>query len=127
MIIKIVLLGICICIINLFLRQYQGTFVIIINIAFVILVALLLFENAAEPLRSLNSLLKISASGSVIIKSLYKAVLISIITELASDICKESGNTVISDMIELGGRIMLMVISLPFIESVIKAASSFAE
>ena len=48
------------------------------------------------------------------------------LTRLASDLCKENGNTLMGDIVELGGRIMLTVLALPFIEKVTETALSFA-
>lgn len=127
MIIKIVILGLCVCIISFFLKQNQSAFIIIINMIFAASVFLLIFDDTADSLRNIINLLEFSASGSKILMSLYKAAAVCVITKIASDICKESGNTAVSDVIELGGRIMLMVISLPFLESVIKTAAAFVK
>lgn len=125
MIIKIVILGICVCLISVFLRQFQSSFLIIINIIFVISVIFLIFDSAVDSLKSINNLLDISSSASEMLSGLYKASAVCILTKITSDICKENGNTTVSDMIDLGGRIALLVISLPYIESVIKAATAF--
>lgn len=60
-----------------------------------------------------------------IIKSMLKAALITIGTKLGCDVCKESGNNLMGDIIELGGKLMIFVISVPYIISIIKISAAF--
>ena len=127
MIIKIVFMGICVCILNLLLKQHQGVFIIIINVGFVIGVILLIFDSTADAVRSLNDLLNINSSSSKMLTCLYKGASVCILTKLATDICKESGNQSVGDIIDFAGRIMLLVIAMPLIESIIKTTSAFVK
>ena len=125
MVAKIIFLGICVCIISLFLKQYKGEYVVILNIVFVISAILLIFDSAYDFIINIIDSLNISSSESKMLNCLLKSATVCILSKLASDIAKESGNTVVSDMIDLGGRIMILIISLPFIESIIKTAAAF--
>ena len=127
MVIKIVLLGICVSLINLFLNQYQKSFVTIVNIVYIVIVVLMVIDNILDAVQSITDLLSVSSGVNKMFICLYKSAGICILTKIASDICKESGNTVVSDMIDFGGRISLLVISLPFIESIIKTAAAFVK
>ncbi len=100
-------------------------YIVILNVVFVIAVIFLIFDSAVESLKSISDLLSVSSSTGKIFSSLLKAGTVCILTKLASDIAKESGNATVSDMIDFGGRIMLLIISLPFIESIIKTATAF--
>ena len=125
MVTKIIILGFCVSIISIILKQYQYTFSVVVNVIFVISVALLIFESAADSFRSIYDLLDKSSSSGRMLTGLCKAAAVCLTTGIASDITKESGNTAISDMIDLGGRVMLLIISLPYIESIIKTATAF--
>lgn len=126
MIIKIALFGICVCILNALLRQYNKGFVVFVEIAFVCIVVLLIFGDAVKDIRSLVDLYTQNSLQNKIIICLVKGAIICILTKLACDISYESGNILVGDIIELSGRILLIVISLPFMESVVKTAISFA-
>ena len=125
MIIKVILLGICVCFLNIFLRQNQSVFTYIINIAYIVIIVVLLSDGVAERLKDIKDLLFLSSSATKMLSCLYKGALICILTKISSDVCKESGNLVVSDIIDLAGRIMLLIIAFPFIESIIKTASAF--
>lgn len=126
MIVKIALCGICVCIINVLLRQYNKSFVIFAELIFVGAVVSLIMNDAADGVRRLTDLFTLSTSQSKIIVCLLKGAVICIVTKLACDVSYESGNIIVGDLIELAGRIILLVISLPFIESVVKTAVAFA-
>lgn len=125
MIIKIILLGICVCILSMILKQHQSVYIVILDIVFVISVVFMIFDGAIDAVNSVIDLLNISTSTSKMLTCLLKSLAVCILSKFASDICKESGNNVVSDMIDFGGRIMLLIISLPFIESIIKTATAF--
>ncbi len=126
MIVKIALCGICVCIINVLLRQYNKSFVIFAELIFLGAVVSLIMNDAADGVRRLTDLFTLSTSQSKIIVCLLKGAVICIVTKLACDVSYESGNIIVGDIIELAGRIILLVISLPFIESVVKTAVAFA-
>ncbi|MBQ4348324.1 MAG: hypothetical protein IKB94_04140 [Clostridia bacterium] len=126
MIVKVALCGICVCIINVLLRQYNKSFVIFAELIFVGAVVSLIMNDAADGVRRLTDLFTLSTSQSKIIVCLLKGAVICIVTKLACDVSYESGNIIVGDIIELAGRIILLVISLPFIESVVKTAVAFA-
>lgn len=126
MIVKIVLSGICVCIINAVLRQYNKSFVIFTELIFVAAVMTYILSDALSGLKSLTDLFTLNSSENKILLCLIKGSVICVLTKLACDISYESGNVIVGDIIELSGRIILLVISLPFIESVVKTAISFA-
>lgn len=122
---KIILLGICVCIINLLLRQHEKAFVLPVNIVYIIVVVLLIFNSFIDSLGSISDLFSVSKTVNKVLICLYKSAAICILTKISGDLCKESGNAVVTDMIDLGGRIIMLSIAFPFIESIIKTASAF--
>lgn len=125
MIVKVIFLGLCVCILNIILRQSQSIFIVVINIFFVVAVAIVLSDYIGNSLSNFKELLKISPTSGKMLMCLYKGALICILTNISSDICKDSGNVVVGDIIDISGRVMLLILAFPFIESVIKAANAF--
>ena len=125
MIFKVILLGLCICVINIFFRQSQSTFVILLNICYVVLVVLMIIDYSSDTVSNIKSLISLTNSNGKIYICLYKGALICVLTKISSDLCKDSGNTVVSDIIDLVGRITLLIIAFPYIECLVKTATSF--
>lgn len=55
----------------------------------------------------------------------FKATAICFITQITSDLCRDSGESAIASAMELWGRISITLISLPLIESVISTITEF--
>ena len=127
MFIKIIVLGILVCVINLMLRQHQKVFVLPINIVYIIAVLLLIFESFSDNLQDITDLFSVSGVLDKAVTCLYKSAVICILTKFSVDLCKESGNSVVSDMIDIGGRIIMLSLAFPFIKSIIKTASAFVK
>ena len=125
MIIKIILLGLCICVVNFILRDISRAFVLFINICYVVIVSLNLLEYISDFADNIKELFLLNSSSEYMFKCLFKGALICILTKLSSDICKESGNTVVSDIVDISGRVMLLFLAFPFIESIVKTAAAF--
>ena len=125
--VKIVLLGICVCIINLILKRIQQTFVIPVNIIYIVIVIVSIFDSLRDKLEAITNTSVIGTSISSVLICVYKSAAICILTKIASDICRDSGNATVSDIVEFSGRIALLFIAFPFIESVIETATSFVK
>ena len=125
MIIRIAICGICVCILSAILKQYNKGFIIFVELAFAGVVISIISDSVIDGFKELIDLYKLSTSQSRIILCLIKGSLICIVTKLAVDVSNENGRTLVGDIIELAGRVMLIVLSLPFLESIIKTTISF--
>lgn len=124
---KIIFLGIAVSIINLLLKQHHKIFVLPINIVYIIIVSLLIFDSFTESLQDVTDLFSVSGVLSKMLTGIFKAAAICILSKISVNLCKESGNTIVSDMIDLVGRIIMLTIALPFIKSIIKTAVAFVK
>lgn len=61
------------------------------------------------------------------ISLIFKAAAICFITQITSDICRDSGETALATGAELWGRGAITVISLPLIEAILKMINEFLE
>ncbi|MDE5946535.1 MAG: stage III sporulation AC/AD family protein [Oscillospiraceae bacterium] len=61
--------------------------------------------------------------GYIII--VFKAMAICFITQITSDICRDSGENAIASSAELFGRVLIILMSLPFIESLVDIITEF--
>lgn len=125
MIIKVIFLGVCVCVLNMILRQTQSIFTVVINIVFVISAVIVLAAYVSDSINNFKELFDVSTVSGKMLRCLYKGTLICILTGISSDVCKESGNIVVSNIIDITGRVMLLVLAFPYIESIIKTASAF--
>lgn len=127
MIFKIVISGICVCIINIIIKKYQPTYVVIINLLFLVTVLLFIISNSSESFNSIRNTFTIDSASSKIIIILYKSAAVCILSKIGSDICREGGSKVIAEIIDMTGRLTLLFIAFPYIENIIKTTTAFVK
>lgn len=119
-IIKIIGIGLISLVIIVIVKQYKPEFAIYVSLLSGILILMLAFERLSEVINLLNSLANKSAINSKFIKLLMKITGIAILTEFAVSICKDSGETAIASKIDMGGKIMIVAVSVPIISSLLE-------
>lgn len=125
MLIKIISLAVIGTFIIVILKKYCNELVPFFEVAVLIAVLLVVADGQLINKNSFEKLFSVYVRDIEMFSAIFKAAAITVLTRLASDLCKENGNTLMGDIVELGGRIMLTVLALPFIEKVTEAALSF--
>lgn len=125
MFVKIIFAGLSLCIINIFLKKQLSEFVLPTEIIFLALTSALAVEYLKESFSYISVITDQIKYGEEVFSSAVKGAGICLVTKFSSDICIESGNKLIADIIDFTGRIMLLIIAVPYIESIIKTAFAF--
>lgn len=87
----------------------------------------LIFGEDAIKNNSFVRLVERYSESAELFGALFKGAAVTVLTKLASDICNESANVLMGNIVELAGRITLIILSLPFIEGVAEIALSFTK
>ena len=118
-IIQIIGIGLCALIISIILKSYRPEFSIYISI---ITGAIILLLVANKISAIINLLINISNKTSIsnsFIKLLIKITGIAILTEYAVSICKDSGESAIASKIDIGGKVIIISMSIPIISGLL--------
>ena len=119
-IIKIVGIGLISLVIILILRQYKPEYAIYVSLISGILILTL---SLGELTGIINLLKDISSRANINTKYmtlLLKITGIAFLTEFAVSISKDSGETAIANKIDLGGKVLIIVISIPIITALLE-------
>lgn len=119
-IIKIIGIGLTALIIVIILKQYKPEFALYVSIlagAFILMLSLSQISGVINLLKSLASKANINSEFLGII---LKITGIAILTEFAVSICKDSGESAIANKIDIGGKVMIITISIPIISSLLE-------
>lgn len=125
MLIKILTLALTGTLITVILKKHCRELVPFFEIAVLIAALFMLGDLQTESKSGIGKLFSLYSEGNEVFSAIFKAATVTVLTRLASDMCKESGNGLMGDIVELGGRIMLVILALPFIERVTEIALSF--
>lgn len=118
-IVKVIGIAFLTLIFTIILKQYRKDFaiyVVIIGGALILLSSLETFKNIIDFINRLSNKSNISSD---FIKLLIKITSISILLEFAISICKDSGESAIANKIDLGGKIIVISMSIPVISTML--------
>ena len=119
-IVKVIGVGLIALIIIIILKQYKPEFAIYVSIVAGIIILVMLIDKLASIVNLLSNLTNKTGAGSTFLKILLKITGIAILTEFAVSICKDSGETAIASKIDLGGKIIIISISIPIITALLE-------
>ena len=125
MLIKIIALGFVGTFLALILKKYNRETVPFLEIAVIFSSLLLITDYLSQQGGELKRILSSYSQADELFLCLIKGAAITVLTKLSSEVCRESGNGLMAQIIELGGRVMLVVLSLPFITKITEIALSF--
>lgn len=119
-IIKIIGIGLIALIIIVILRQYRPEFAMYISLGAGILILALVATKLSGIIEVLKSLASKTAINNEFLVLLIKITGIAILTEFAVSICKDSGESAIASKVDLGGKVIIMSMSIPIMSSLLE-------
>ena len=119
-IIKIIGIAFLAVIIILILRQYKPEFTLYASILAGALILMLSFGKLQSIISLLTSIANTTKINGQFLTILLKITGIAFLTEFAVSICKDSGETAIASKVDLGGKIIIIAISVPIISSLLE-------
>ena len=122
---RIIVFSVITCILSSVIKRNCVELYLPFQIGIAITALIYIFNLVSDELSSFFSFVQGLGEGFGIITSIIKAALITITTKLACDVCKENGNILIGDIIELGGKIMILIIAIPYIITIINISTAF--
>ena len=119
-VIKIIGVGLIALIIIIIIKQYRPEFTIYVSIAAGIIILLLIADKLTAIINLLTSLANRTSINNEFLTLLIKITGIAILTEFASSMCKDSGETAIASKVDIGGKVIIIALSIPIISSLLE-------
>ena len=119
-IIKIIGIGLIALIIIMLLRQYKPEFVIYISLITGAIILYFIMNRLSGLINLLTNLSSKISNGNAFLEILIKITGIAFLTEFAVSICKDSGESAIANKIDLGGKVIIISMSIPIISSLLQ-------
>lgn len=119
-VIKIIGIGLIALILIIILKQYKPEFVIYVSLIAGALILTLTFSKISGIIELIDSLSSKVSINQEFIKLLIKITGIAILTEFAVSICKDTGETAIASKIDMGGKVIMVSMSVPIIAGLLE-------
>lgn len=123
-IVKIIGVGLTALIIIIILKQYKPEFTVYVSIIAGAIILLMVIGKIQAIIGVLSNLTNKIGTGSQFLKILLKITGIAILTEFAVSLCKDAGEGAIASKIDLGGKIIIVSISIPIITALLELVIS---
>ena len=108
------------------IKQWKADFLPLVRIGAVVLFGTLLIASA-QPLLTLITTLSESAGTWEYIETVLKGLGIVILTQISSDICRDSGEGTLAGHIETVGKLELLLLCIPLIGEILATAQRLLE
>ena len=103
----------------LILGQYRPEFRMLVTAAVTLLLMAMVLEQLSPVLEQLRSTMELTGLTGDYAAILFKAVGICLLTQLAGDVCRDSGESSIASKMELAGRDAILLTEMPLIQEVL--------
>ena len=119
-VIKIIGIGLISLIIIIIVRQYKPEFTLYISLLAGALILLFIMDKIGGIIDLLTTLSNKTAINNEFLSLLIKITGIAFLTEFAVSICKDSGESAIASKIDMGGKVIIVSMSIPIISSLLE-------
>ena len=103
----------------LILGQYRPEIRMLVTASVTLLLMAMVLEQLSPVLEQLRSTMELTGLTGDYAAILFKAVGICLLTQLAGDVCRDSGESSIASKIELAGRAAILLAAMPLIQEVL--------
>lgn len=119
-IVKIIGIGLIALIIIVILKQYRPEFVVYVSLIAGILILSIVLSKISAIIDLLKSLANETSINSQFLLLLIKITGIAFLTEFAVSICTDTGETAIANKIDIGGKVVIVGMSIPIISGLLE-------
>lgn len=118
-IVGIAIISTAICIL---LNQYKPEYAMVVSLACGVLLFSMIIVSLLPAFQAMTDLMNRANINTGYAKAIIKTLGICYVTQLASDSCKDAGQSAIASKVELAGKAFIVIISLPLFEDLIDIA-----
>ncbi|MGN1208251.1 MAG: SpoIIIAC/SpoIIIAD family protein, partial [Christensenellales bacterium] len=118
-IVKIIIIGVVTSIATVVLKQFKPELSIIVSLAGGVIILISLVNYLGQVVGSFVQIVNKTSLDLGLFSSVLKIVGVGYITEFGANICVDTGNSSIADKVLLAGKIIILCLSLPIINSLL--------
>ena len=119
-IVKIIGVGLISLIIIIIVRQYKPEFTLYVSLLAGAIILVFIMDKLDGIITLLTTLSNKTAINNEFLTLLIKITGIAFLTEFAVSICKDTGETAIANKADMGGKVIIVSMSIPIISSLLE-------
>ncbi len=115
----ILALCVIVTIISKVIGHYNREHSLFISLAAVCIIGIFIFHELSPVATLLTEIFSLASLDLMYVSILFKALGICYVTQLACDVCRDGGETALSTIAELSGKLSLVLVCVPLFEMII--------
>ena len=120
LILKIIGIGLVTCFAVMLIKPLRSDFAIIISIVGGLIILALVLNYLTSVFTTINMVINKTGLNKGIFSFVMKVVGVGYLTEFAASLCDDCGNGGLADKMLFGGKVVLLVMSLPIIMDILE-------
>jgi len=120
-IMQITAIGLVAALLVIIIKQQRPEIALMITLAASAVLFILVLGNLNTITAAVEAMAQKANLDSIYIAAVMKVIGIAYISEFGSQICKDAGEGTIASKIELGGKILIMIMALPILTALMEA------
>ncbi len=123
------ILSVCICaivatVLSITIKKHNPEISTLLSVGAGIIIFIMILSFINPVINQINNLAKMANISTQYTSILIKALGICFICQFSSDACKDASQTALASKVELAGKLLIVIISLPMIEEITSTAIS---
>ncbi len=110
-------------ILSVMIKKYNPEYSIVVSIIAGVFILYMVFSELRPAIDKINSLISSSKISLEHAKVLFKTLGVCFLVQFAVDSCNDAGESALASKLELAGKVVIIGLSLPLFEEVIKIVS----
>jgi len=116
---QVAVTGVMGAILAITIKKQSPEIALIITIAASVLIFLMVLPMLTEVIGVLSSVGQLLDGGMQYVSLAFRVIGVAYIAELGASVCKDAGETAIASKIDLGGRVIIMVLAMPVVVDIV--------
>ena len=112
--------GIALTVFQAEFREEQPSWAVLLAVAFTGVVLLILMPELASVVQALTALAREGSIGSFYLNPVLKTIGVAYVTSFGVQVSQEAGEAAISAVIELAGKLVILIIGLPLLQAIVQ-------
>ena len=100
-------------------RQHNPPFAVALSLAAAVAIFLFLLPDLVEVVRLVQGFALAGGVAERLLGTVMKVLGIAYLTELAAGVCRDSGEAALAQRIELGGKVLILLLAVPVLNAVL--------
>ncbi len=114
--------GIIMCVLVVTVKQFKPELALPLGIVCGVVMTAYIISQALPLFDSIRQIAADNGVNSEFITIAVKSIGICIAVQIASDVCRDAGESALANKLEMGGKITLLIVSLPLFKEMISLA-----